>query len=203
MPQFAGGLHLGFNDPDGMRQNPVTGNRGIDPVPARGVDGRIRSSSNPNIGKYGLTRTDKKGNPKQHNGLDVNAKQGTKVRAAEAGTVTSVGKKGDYGNQVEIKHTSGETTSYSHLSGSSVQAGQTVREGQVIGEAGTTGNAAGLTPDQQHLHLEVRDSSGNRTDPEAWLNDPNADPAALPPESDTAAPAGEDPKGVTKSPERI
>lgn len=59
-----------------------------------------------------------------------------------------------------------------------MKQGQKVPEDAQIGNSGTSGNAAGLAPDQEHVHFAVTDKEGNRIDPEAWLNDPSAAPSA-------------------------
>ncbi|HVM95397.1 MAG TPA: peptidoglycan DD-metalloendopeptidase family protein [Candidatus Acidoferrales bacterium] len=87
-----------------------------------------------------------------HNGVDFAAPTGTPVRAAGDGVVTIAGRNGDFGNQVEIRHENGWTTTYSHLSGVSrdLRLGQTVRQGTVIGAVGQTGLATG-----SHLHFAL------------------------------------------------
>lgn len=87
-----------------------------------------------------------------HNGVDFAAPVGTPVRAAGDGVVIAAGRDGDYGNQVEIKHENGWTTTYSHLNtiAKSLQHGQTVKQGDVIGTVGQTGLATGA-----HLHFAL------------------------------------------------
>jgi murein DD-endopeptidase MepM/ murein hydrolase activator NlpD len=176
---------LKFNDPDGERENPVTRGQGIDTTPHRGVQGAIRSSaSNPNIGKWGNSRTDKQGQPKFHAGVDINASKGTPVHAAEGGTVVDVSTGKDAGNRVQVKMADGSVATYAHLDSfaQGVSRGSTISEDAVIGNAGTTGNAASLTgTDQEHLHLAVNDPNGKSVDPVGWLNDPNAPPPASQP----------------------
>lgn len=172
---------LKFNDPDGERENPVTRQRGIDPKPQRGVQGKIRSNaSNPNVGKYGMSRKDSSGKPKFHSGVDINAKKGTPLHAAEGGTVTDIGVRGAGGNRVQVTHGDGSVATYSHLDSFApgLKKGDQVKEDQVIGEAGTSGNAQGLPADEQHVHFSIRDSQGNSVNAEDWLNDPNAPPPA-------------------------
>jgi RHS repeat-associated protein len=174
---------LKFNDPDGEKVNPVTGTEGINPVPERGTLGRIRSSpANPNIGQFGPSRRDEFGNRKSHWGVDLNAPAGTPVVAAATGAVTSIGAAGDAGNRVQLTLPDGTVLTYAHLTGpaAGMKTGQKVSEGQVVGTSGTSGNAADLKPDQQHLHFAVTDSSGARVNPVTWVNAP--DPA--PPPSD-------------------
>jgi RHS repeat-associated protein len=167
---------LKFNDPDGKRENPVTRQAGIDPRPLQGVPGYIRTNSaNPNVGKFGMTRD---GGTSYHPGLDINARRGTPLYAAEGGRVTDVGQRGVAGLRVQVTTKDGTVLTYAHLDSTSVKQGQTIAEDAKIGESGTSGNAAGLAPDQEHVHFAVNDSKGNRIDPETWLNDPNAAPPA-------------------------
>jgi murein DD-endopeptidase MepM/ murein hydrolase activator NlpD len=98
-----------------------------------------------------------------HTGLDFACPAGTFVHAVAAGTVTSAGWAGDYGNRVIVTHADGAQTWYAHQFAIVVREGQAVSAGQVLGVVGSTGNATG-----PHLHLEVR-VSGSAVDPAAWL----------------------------------
>ncbi|HNW24573.1 MAG TPA: M23 family metallopeptidase, partial [Candidatus Cloacimonas sp.] len=53
-----------------------------------------------------------------------------------------------FGNEIRLKHPSGLTTQYAHLSSVSVRKGQNVKKGQIIGRVGATGRATGA-----HLHF--------------------------------------------------
>lgn len=88
-----------------------------------------------------------------HQGIDYAAASGTPVMAAGDGVVTSAGWMGGYGRVVEIRHRSGITTRYGHLSGiaSGVRTGARVSQGQTIGFVGASGLATG-----PHLHYEFR-----------------------------------------------
>jgi len=85
-----------------------------------------------------------------HLGLDIVAPTGTPVHSAARGRVKYVGRRGDFGNMVEIDHGYGRVTRYAHMSKTSVRLGQKVTRGQVIGQVGMTGLAVG-----PHLHYEV------------------------------------------------
>lgn len=92
------------------------------------------------------------GKPATHTGIDVPAPKGTKVLAAKSGTVlTSAYNAGGYGNYVVVRHSSGNTTLYAHLSSRSVKEGDSVKQGQVVGLVGSTGRSTG-----NHLHYEIR-----------------------------------------------
>jgi murein DD-endopeptidase MepM/ murein hydrolase activator NlpD len=89
----------------------------------------------------------------EHQGVDYAAPRGTPVSCVADGRVVSAGWAGGYGNLVEVRHTSGLTTRYGHLSGfgRGIRAGVEVSQGQVVGYVGTTGMSTG-----PHLHYEVR-----------------------------------------------
>ena len=74
-----------------------------------------------------------------------------KVKAADGGTVSFAGWKGDYGNLVIITHDDGTQTYYAHNSNLLVSEGDSVYQGQAIAEAGSTGRSTG-----SHCHFEVR-----------------------------------------------
>lgn len=76
-----------------------------------------------------------------NDGINIKAKKGSEVRAAESGMVAYVGNelKG-YGNLVIIKHSSGWITAYAHLDSFSVRRAQKVKKSEVIGTVGMTGN---------------------------------------------------------------
>ena len=175
---------LAYNDPDGNRQNPVTGGRGVAP-PAYGVKGALRKSpSNQDVGRFGNTRKYASGAPRFHPGIDINAPTaGTPLLAPEDGKIIRMSRGPQAGNRVDIETSSGETVILVHLDSftSGIKVGDTVGEGDVVGESGTTGNQpdpgdSDYDAKQEHVHMTVLDSSGNRVDPEAWLNDPAAPP---------------------------
>lgn len=99
-----------------------------------------------------------------HDGVDILAPEGTKVRAAAHGVVIYAGDgmKG-YGNAVVIDHGEEVTTLYAHLREIRIQSGDAVAAGEPIGTVGTTGNAT--TP---HLHFELR-VGDQAVDPERYL----------------------------------
>lgn len=82
-----------------------------------------------------------------HDGIDIAAPCGTKVRSVNSGRVTFAGVKGGYGKRVEIK-TKGGVASYSHLSKLFVNEGEEVQRGDIVGNVGTTGTSTGC-----HLHF--------------------------------------------------
>jgi len=92
-------------------------------------------------------------NWRAHTGVDFAAPQGTRVLSTADGHVISAGSRGGYGNAVEIRHGSGITTLYAHLSrfAGGIRAGARVRQGDPIGYVGSTGYATG-----PHLHYEFK-----------------------------------------------
>jgi murein DD-endopeptidase MepM/ murein hydrolase activator NlpD len=88
-----------------------------------------------------------------HKGVDYAAPTGTPVRAAGDGRVIFAGRKGGYGNVVELAHSGGVVTRYGHLSRFSkgIRRNQRVDQGRVIGYVGKTGLATG-----PHLHYEYQ-----------------------------------------------
>ena len=102
-----------------------------------------------------------------HGAIDLAAPQGTIIRAAAAGTVTTAGtgtgSAASYGNYVVINHGNGVTTYYAHCSSVLVKKGDTVKAGDIIAKVGSTGNSSG-----PHLHFEVR-INGTRVDPQQYV----------------------------------
>ncbi len=91
-------------------------------------------------------------NGRPHEGIDIPARRGTPIRAAEAGRVIHAGADlGDYGRVVIIKHAGHYQTIYAHNRRNLVRRGDFVEKGQLIAEVGTSGNADG-----PHLHFEIR-----------------------------------------------
>ena len=90
---------------------------------------------------------------KQHKGVDFAAASGTPIRATADGTIDSVGPSGGYGNLVVVKHYSGYSTAYAHMSrfAAGLRKGARVSQGEVIGYVGSTGWSTG-----PHLHYEFR-----------------------------------------------
>ena len=87
---------------------------------------------------------------KFHRGVDIAVSIGTPVYSGIKGRVTFAGKRGNYGNLVEIKGSDGIKVRYAHLSKIDVVAGQRVSDGEKVAETGNTGMSTG-----PHLHYEV------------------------------------------------
>jgi len=89
--------------------------------------------------------------PKFHSGADFRGKHGTPVLAAGQGVVVFAGRRGGYGNLIEIDHGGGVVTRYAHLRRIHAKENAVVLAGQQIGQVGSTGRTTG-----PHLHFEVR-----------------------------------------------
>lgn len=90
-------------------------------------------------------------NGQPHEGIDLRAKQGTAIRAAESGKVIHAGRLGAYGKVVILKHTGDYRSVYAHARKLFVRKGQFVERAQKIAEVGMTGRTTG-----PHLHFEIR-----------------------------------------------
>ncbi len=86
---------------------------------------------------------------KLHSGVDLAAGPNEPVLAAGAGMVVRAGWTAGYGYEVEIQHSDGRMTRYSHLASTLVLEGTPVQPGDALGLAGRTGTATGV-----HLHFE-------------------------------------------------
>jgi murein DD-endopeptidase MepM/ murein hydrolase activator NlpD len=86
-----------------------------------------------------------------HPGIDIAARAGTPIGAADGGTVTFTGwDSSGYGYRVVINHGNGYSSTYNHLAQITARAGQSVAKGQQIGTMGSTGRSTG-----PHLHFEI------------------------------------------------
>ena len=99
----------------------------------------------------------------RHPGVDLAIAEGTPIKAASAGTVTTAGPTGGYGNYICVRHSPTVSTCYAHASALLVSVGDTVARGQTIGRVGCTGNCTG-----PHLHFEVR-VNGSVVCPAPWV----------------------------------
>lgn len=88
---------------------------------------------------------------RSHNGIDIGARMGASVIAANSGTVITASYVGSYGNVVMIDHGGGIRTHYAHGSEILVKVGQVVEKGEIIMKAGSTGLSTG-----PHLHFEIK-----------------------------------------------
>lgn len=98
------------------------------------------------------------GDPREghsHQGIDIQNRPGTPIRAFEAGVVDRVNSAdtGLCGKEASVVHSDGLRTIYCHLDSVGVQSGQRVEQGQQVGTMGNTGNARNTVT---HLHFEIR-----------------------------------------------
>ncbi|NBB82723.1 MAG: peptidoglycan DD-metalloendopeptidase family protein, partial [Alphaproteobacteria bacterium] len=90
------------------------------------------------------------GRRSSHFGLDFAAPRRTPIYAPASGTVTFAGRRGAYGNLVEVDHGLGISTLYAHLHEISVEVGDRIMPGDALGLLGSTGRSTG-----PHLHYEI------------------------------------------------
>ena len=109
---------------------------------------------------------------RNHTGTDYAAAAGTPVRAIGDGVVVFAGRKGGYGNMIDIRHRNGMVSRYGHMRGfaSGIHQGSRVAMGSTIGYVGMTGWATG-----PHLHFEIR-INGVARDPKLALQSRGGEP---------------------------
>ncbi|VAX22727.1 Peptidase, M23/M37 family [hydrothermal vent metagenome] len=89
---------------------------------------------------------------KKHDGIDLAAKKGTRIRSAAAGKVIFSGwGPSGYGKVVILKHAGNAITVYAHNDRNLVRKGARVGKGQSIATVGKSGRATGY-----HVHFEIR-----------------------------------------------
>ncbi|MEG1857969.1 MAG: peptidoglycan DD-metalloendopeptidase family protein, partial [Pseudoflavonifractor sp.] len=103
-----------------------------------------------------------------HSGLDIAAPYGSRIAAADGGTViwsgTGTGSNWSYGKYVIIDHGNGKVTYYAHCSSLLVSTGDKVYQGQPIAKVGATGRASG-----SHCHFMIQ-INGTAVNPRSYLN---------------------------------
>lgn len=106
-----------------------------------------------------------KPNGARNNGVDIAARAGAPVLAAENGVVVYAGNGiPGYGNMLLISHATGLTTAYANNRDLLVRVGDLVRRGQRVATVGVSGGTAA-----PQLHFELRDGK-NPIDPVAFLD---------------------------------
>ncbi len=106
---------------------------------------------------------------RNHDGLDLGAKPGTPIYAAEDGRVLFSKRFAGYGNLLVLKHAQNYYTAYAHATSLFVGNGDKVKQGQQIATVGNTGHSTG-----PHLHFEIHKGTQS-IDPKPLL------PADMPP----------------------
>jgi len=101
-----------------------------------------------------------------HNdGINIIAKQGTAVKAADAGVVVYASNALEgYGNLLLIKHSGGWMTAYAHNERILVQLNQQVKRGELVARVGKSGDVK-----EAQLHFEIR-RGRQALDPLKYLN---------------------------------
>lgn len=101
---------------------------------------------------YGKVEID--GSEAWHTGIDlssVDKTEGIPVRAAAAGTIFSSDYSDDVGNNIVIKHNTGDKYSiYCHLKSNKKKKGESVSKGDIVGYMGQTGQAS-----RPQLHFQI------------------------------------------------
>lgn len=88
---------------------------------------------------------------RHHDGIDLYAKEGTKVLATASGYIEEVTYSNyGYGNCIVINHANGYKTRYAHLANIYVNQMSWINQGDLIAISGNTGLTTG-----PHLHYEI------------------------------------------------
>lgn len=109
---------------------------------------------------------------RNHTGTDYAAPTGTPIRAVGDGIIVFAGRKGGYGNVIDVRHRNGMVSRYGHMRNfvAGMRAGARVTMGNTIGYVGSTGWATG-----PHLHFEIR-IDGVARDPRLALQSRGGEP---------------------------
>jgi murein DD-endopeptidase MepM/ murein hydrolase activator NlpD len=131
------------------------------PVAFRRISSIFGSRKHPIFGEW-----------RNHTGTDYAAPEGTPVRAIGDGVVVFAGRKGGYGNMIDIRHRNGMVSRYGHMRNFApgMRPGTRVPMGSTIGYVGMTGWATG-----PHLHFEIR-VDGVAHDPKLALQSKGGEP---------------------------
>lgn len=111
---------------------------------------------------WGISYSQTFGDFRYHDGVDIKAGIGTKVKAIMSGRVSLIGESDNEGKIITIDHGNGWQSFYSHLGELSLQAGEMIEGGQVIGLIGEPGLAE--RKEGTHLHF-VLIKDGKKVDP--------------------------------------
>lgn len=109
---------------------------------------------------------------RNHTGTDYAAPTGTPIRAIGDGVVVYAGRRGGYGNVIDIRHRNGMVSRYGHMRNfaTGMRPGARITMGSTIGYVGMTGWATG-----PHLHFEIR-VDGVAHDPRLALQSKGGEP---------------------------
>jgi murein DD-endopeptidase MepM/ murein hydrolase activator NlpD len=127
-------------------------------------DGMVMPTTGTISSPYGKRKDPFTGEMKDHTGIDIANKLGTKIKAAAGGKIIHAGKLGGYGQAIIIEHGDGLQTLYGHLNKILVKDKQQVFQGDTIAEMGSTGRSTG-----SHLHFEVKEK-GKPVNPTTYIS---------------------------------
>lgn len=113
---------------------------------------------------YGERTDPVNGGKEKHQGIDIDAKEGTSIICPYDGKVKESGVDEELGKYILVDHGSGIETKYGHLSEVSVKNGDTLKKEQVIGKVGSTGKSTA-----PHLHFELL-YMGENKNPEEYMD---------------------------------
>lgn len=114
---------------------------------------------------FGMVRKNADGTPRAHQGIDLQADEGTAVYAIADGVIEGVNRaENGYGLTLTLKFwIDGKAyyAFYAHLDDVFVKAGQLVKDGGFLAITGDSGNAKGMTTIAKggHLHIEIRETA--------------------------------------------
>jgi septal ring factor EnvC (AmiA/AmiB activator) len=114
------------------------------------------------VSRFGRAATGAFGTTIQRNGVEIEGRVGSTVRAVHGGTVAYAAPFTGYGVMVILDHGDDAFTVYGHLSGTALRPGGVVTRGQPVGAAGV--NPAG----EPATYFEVR-IDGRPVNPLQWL----------------------------------
>jgi murein DD-endopeptidase MepM/ murein hydrolase activator NlpD len=124
---------------------------------------------------------DRDGGIRAHEGIDIRAKRGKPVVAAENGFVTQTGTN-NLGGKIVFLSSMGSPYSlyYAHLDSQLVSVGARVLKGDTLGLVGNTGNAITTAP---HLHFGIYSRGSGAVNPLPFINDKKEKIPGLPEKS--------------------
>ena len=102
-----------------------------------------------------------------HSGIDIAKPTGTELVSIIAGKVIQTGYDANgYGHYIVVEEErSKQTVLFGHCNSLIANEGDEVKQGQTIAIIGSSGKSTG-----PHVHLEIRDSSGNKLNPYFYLS---------------------------------
>ncbi len=122
-----------------------------EPVSIQATPSRSGGFIKPVSGRI-ISRFGPKADGLHNDGINIEARKGDPVRAAENGVVVYANNQIEgYGNLVLIRHADQYVSAYAHLDKILVRKGAGVKRGQTIGTVGTSGRV-----EKPQLHFEIR-----------------------------------------------